>query len=301
MLARTILTVAVIIWGFTFVATKICLEYLSPTELLTARFVIALPLLALMVLLRGDRVRIARSDLAALLTGSTLFVIHFLIQNWGLVFTSATHTAWLVSVTPLAMAVLAFLLLRERIGVRTAVGIGIATLGVLLLVSNGNLADVGWIRSTGDWLALASAFTWALYTIATRNLSRRYPPLFLFTVILAPVTIGMLIYTTTTSQLAAYLHLPSRPLLALLYLAVAGIALGNWFWLEGVRRVGAARAGVFLYLEPLWTTALAIPYLGEQLGFFSAVGAALVLAGVIEAAVNGARRDPENIPTDSTG
>jgi drug/metabolite transporter (DMT)-like permease len=58
------------------------------------------------------------------------------------------------------------------------------------------------------------------------------------------------------------------------------MGLAHWFWQEGVARLGAARAGVFLYLEPLATTGLAVPYLGESFGLFTAVGGAMVLAGV---------------------
>jgi len=290
MLARIYLTVTVIIWGWTFVATRLCLAYLSPELLLTARYVIALPVLLLILYLRKMPIKTTRRDAPWILLGSALFVAHFLIQNWGLVFTSATHTSWLVSVSPLAMAVLAFLLLRERIGPRTVAGIVVAAAGVLLLVSNGQLDDFGWLHSVGDWLALTSAFTWALYTIATRNLSRSYPPLLLLVLMLIPATLGMAVYALATADWSTLVHLPARPLVALLYLAVCGIGLANWLWLEGVSRVGAARAGVFLYLEPLSTTALAVPYLGEEFGVMAACGALLVLAGVAVAAQNGIKR-----------
>jgi drug/metabolite transporter (DMT)-like permease len=295
MLARAYLIITVIIWGWTFVATRICLVYLSPELLLSARFVIALPLLVVFLLARGTPLRTTRKDAPWLLLGSALFVAHFLIQNWGLVFTSATHTSWLVSVSPLAMAILAFLILRERIGRAAVIGIGVAGVGVLLLVSNGKLNEFGWLSSVGDWLALISAFTWALYTIATRNLSRTYPPMLLFVLILVPATIGMTGYTATTADLSTLLHLPARPLVALLFLGIGGMAIANWLWLEGVSRIGAARAGVFLYLEPLSTTALAVPYLGEEFGVVAATGALLVLGGVALAALNGKSRKSRKI------
>jgi hypothetical protein len=50
-------------------------------------------------------------------------------------------------------------------------GIAVATLGILLLVSRGDIASLGWLRSTGDWLVLASAHTWAVYTVVTRDLA----------------------------------------------------------------------------------------------------------------------------------
>jgi drug/metabolite transporter (DMT)-like permease len=74
--------------------------------------------------------------------------------------------------------------------------------------------------------------------------------------------------------------LSPRGIAALLYLAIPGQALGHWFWQEGVAQLGAARAGLYLYLEPLATLALAVPLLGEPFGLFTALGGALVLAGV---------------------
>ena len=53
--ARVFLVVAVVIWGWTFIATKVCLRYLSPAELLSLRFQIALPVLLAMILARGTR------------------------------------------------------------------------------------------------------------------------------------------------------------------------------------------------------------------------------------------------------
>jgi drug/metabolite transporter (DMT)-like permease len=67
---------------------------------------------------------------------------------------------------------------------------------------------------------------------------------------------------------------------ALLYLAIPGLALGHWFWQEGVAALGGARAGLYLYLEPLATVALAVPMLGEPFGPFIALGGGLVLVGV---------------------
>jgi drug/metabolite transporter (DMT)-like permease len=74
--------------------------------------------------------------------------------------------------------------------------------------------------------------------------------------------------------------LSPRALLALLYLGIPGLALGHWFWQEGVAALGGARAGLYLYLEPLATLALAVPFLGEPFGPFIALGGALVLLGV---------------------
>jgi len=74
--------------------------------------------------------------------------------------------------------------------------------------------------------------------------------------------------------------IPVDGLVALFFLGIPGTALAQWFWQVGIGRLGAAKAGVFLYLEPLATTALAVPYMGESFGAISAMGGLFVLLGV---------------------
>ena len=215
-----------------------------------------------------------------LVAGGAIFTLHFLVQIAGLVTTTATNTSWIISVSPLALAVLSFLFLRERIGWRGAAGIGIATAGIVLLVSDGNPAALGWLHSTGDWLVLASAHTWAVYTVVTRDLARRRHPLAVtFGILLIAATLTAILFTAAGDTTHVQ-SLSPRGLAALLYLGIPGLALGQWFWQEGVSRLGATRAGVYLYLEPLATLALAVPLLGERFGAVTAVGGGLVLAGV---------------------
>jgi drug/metabolite transporter (DMT)-like permease len=76
--------------------------------------------------------------------------------------------------------------------------------------------------------------------------------------------------------------LPMDAIIALLFLAIPG-TLAQWFWQIGIAKVGAARAGFFLYLEPIATTVLAIPLLGEPFTLFTGLGGLLVIAGVWEA------------------
>jgi drug/metabolite transporter (DMT)-like permease len=83
-----------------------------------------------------------------------------------------------------------------------------------------------------------------------------------------------------TSNWSSFLHIPLDGVLSLLFLGLLGLAIAHWFWQEGVARLGAARAGIFLYIEPLATTALAVPWLGEKFAVYTAVGGLMVLGGV---------------------
>ncbi|MEW6050040.1 MAG: DMT family transporter [Candidatus Zixiibacteriota bacterium] len=279
-LTRFLLLFTVIIWGWTFVATKVALSYVSPAELLGLRLLIGLPILLVVIAKKKIRLHFNYHQNMNLLLGSAVITTHFLIQITGIKYTSATNTGWLISVTPLVLAVLSYLFLKEKIGRNQIIGIVVATVGIVLLISHGDLSHIGWMKSVGDWLVLGSAFTWAIYTVATRDISRERNPVAITFAILLPCGVLLLGYMALTSNWSRFAHLPLEATIAILFLGILGTALAHWFWQEGIAKIGAAKAGYFLYLEPVATTALAVPYLGEQFTAITAIGAACVLGGV---------------------
>ncbi len=279
-MARALLLCTVVLWGWTFVATKLALAELAPVTLLALRLAIGLPVLLPIALLRRARLELERGDLARMLIAAALLLAHFLVQITGIRHTSATNTGWLVSTSPLFVAALSRFVLKERLGALALAGLALATAGILLLVSRGRLGELAWLRSLGDWLVLGSALTWALYTVTVRDLARRLDPVLLALLLLAPSLVVALLATALSPEPAGLGALTPRVWLALLFLGVGGTALGHWWWQLGVARIGAARAGTFLYLEPVATSALAGPLLGEPLPAATLAGGALVLAGV---------------------
>jgi len=280
MVPHVLLLSAVIMWGWTFVAAKILLAELGPIEVVAMRLAIGLPFLVFLLLAQRVSLRFDRADVRPLLLGGGIVTAHLLLQAVGLATTSATNSGWIISVTPLALAALSFLFLRERIGWRGTVGIAVATVGVLLLVSGGRPTDLRWLQSRGDWLMLMSAHTWAAYTVVTRDLVIRRSPLAVTFGVLLIAAVSIAIVAVASADLARLRALSPRGVAAVLYLAIAGLALGNWFWQVGVAKLGVARAGMYLYLEPLATLALAVPLLGEPFGAVTAIGGGLVLTGV---------------------
>ncbi len=277
--AHLLLLFCVIVWGATFVATKVCLPYLHPVEVVGLRFGIGLPILFALVRLRRVDLSFERSDLAALACGSALLAAHFPLQAVALTYTSASNTSWIIAVAPLAIALAAALFLGERAGRRLWAGIAAATLGVVVLVSRGRPASLGWVESKGEWMVLVTAGTWALYTVLTRDLSRRKSPLAVALLVHTPLLLLCLGTMALHSSPSRLLALPRAAVLSILFLGVLG-TLAQWFWQEGLARVGAARAAIYLYLEPLATLALAVPLLHEPVGWFTVAGGALILGGV---------------------
>ncbi|PKK82862.1 MAG: hypothetical protein CVT49_11775 [candidate division Zixibacteria bacterium HGW-Zixibacteria-1] len=275
-----LLLLAVTFWGLSFVGTKIALAYLTPIEIVTARMFLGVPVLFLIMRFKRIAFHFEKGDYVIILIASMLLGIHFLIQAKGLIYTTATNTAWLIATIPIFIAFLSYLFLKEKLNIFKISGIAVATVGVLLLISNGHFSDFGWIRSTGDWIILASCVTWSVYTIITRNITRRVNPLAVSLGILLPPAIILIIYTLGATPPTKFLHLPWHIFLVLVFLGVICLGLAHWLWLEGLSRKGATDVGVFLYFEPIATTVAAIPILGEQLSIFLIIGAILIISGV---------------------
>jgi drug/metabolite transporter (DMT)-like permease len=243
-----------------------------------------------------------RRDGVPLLLGSSILLLHFLLQPIALSMerTTATKTGWIISFSPLWIAVLSRVFLRERLGARQITGIAAATLGVLLLVSGGSLEGLGWLESAGDWLIFLTSLTWAAYTVVTRDLARRRGALVVTLVMFVPLCLICLAAMAWRGNAMRLLELPPSVVFALLFLGVLG-TLAQWFWQIGVADLGAARAGLYVYLEPLATTALAVPLLHERFGAGAAAGGLLVLAGVYWAQRTGTRAARQREATGPDG
>ena len=272
--------IAVILWGLSFIATKLALDYLSPVEIIAVRMLLGVPVLFLILKLKGLSIKFRKPDYLVLFPASIILAAHFLIQALGLVYTTATNTAWLIATIPVFIAILSYIFLREKLTLGKILGIAVAMFGVLLLISNGRLYSLGWLESIGDWLILASCITWSIYTIITRNITRRRNPLTIsFNLLLLPAIL-LTIYTLFTTPIGRFISLPSEIIGLLVFLGVFCLGLAHWFWLEGLSRKGAVDVGVYLYIEPVVTTLAAIPILGEKLTFFMVIGAILIIGGV---------------------
>ena len=283
--ARVQLLFAAVIFGWTFVATKICLTRLTPVELLGARFLIALPVLYGLMRFKGVKPgwpgwALPQRRWKELGAGAVLFCFHFLIQVTGMQYTSATNTGWIVTVAPLAIAVLAHWILKERLTKRILIGIGVSSAGILSLVSRGDFGSLAWLTSIGDWLILVSAFTWALFTILIRDVSRTESPLLVTFSMVLPAAVVAVGLAALRSGFGTFSNLPVEIILSLVFLGVVATAIAHWFFQEGLARVGATEAGMYLFIEPVATMALAVPYLGEPYGLAVIVGGVLVLGGV---------------------
>lgn len=277
------LLVAVLVWGASFSATKVALRQVSPVTVVWLRFSMGLPILAVAARLRGDLGRVPRRTLAHFaLLGFIGITFHQWLQSNALQTAGAGTAAWIVTTTPVFIALLGRLFLSERLAPSRVAGIALAALGVILVVGHGAPGPLapGRFGTVGDLLLLVSSLNWAVFSVMSRRSLGQHAAAKMLLYVMASGWLFTSILFVGSGRVAEIARLTASGWLAVSFLGVACSGLAYIFWYDGLRALSAARAGVFLYLEPLAATAVAAVVLGEPVRRGVLAGGALILAGV---------------------
>jgi drug/metabolite transporter (DMT)-like permease len=276
-------TCAVIFWGGSFVATKVALREVSPVTVVWLRFAIGVIILGVGVSVRRQFSLPATRDLRYFaLLGFLGITFHQWLQSTGLITAQATTTAWIVATTPIFIAVLGWLVLKERLHWVQNLGILLAAVGVILVVTRGDLASlsVGSFGTPGDFLVLISAPNWAVFSILSRRGLRTFPAtLMMFYVMgFGWLFTSLLFFAGPGLSEIARLSLPGW--LGVGFLGVFCSGLAYIFWYDALQALPVAQAGAFVYLEPFITLVIAAIVLGEVVTLVSLLGGGVILLGV---------------------
>ena len=203
---------AVVVWGASFIATKIAVGQISPTSVVWLRFAMGIPILLFAVIMRKQFAFPKGNEwwYFALL-GFLGITFHQWLQSNGLQTAQATTTAWIVSTSPAFIAILGWLVLKEKLNLVQSLGIVLAMFGVLVVVSKGDLSTlaVGKFGTYGDFLILISAVNWAVFSILSRRGLMNHPSTMMTFWVM---TIGWLITSVAFFANKNYIEFPQLDL-----------------------------------------------------------------------------------------
>lgn len=273
------LLLAVLFWGFSYIAIKICLTQLEPIEMISARFLLASPTLLVIMWIKKIKPWPVHLKPKVAIAAGVVF-LHFWVMATGMQETSASNTAWILTTAPIFIALLSWVYLGERFTLPQWFGLALALLGVLALVSKGSLENLAWIRSRGDLIVLGSCVTWAFYTVGTREITAKTDPLVATFWMVTLAGIVFVPYTLATSGMQKFFTLNTEVTISLLFLGIFCLAVAFWLWSEGLKRQPAAEVGIWLYVEPLFAMIGGGLILHESITIWLIVGAILISAGI---------------------
>jgi drug/metabolite transporter (DMT)-like permease len=274
----------IILWATAFVGIRAALPAYGPLHLAVLRFLVAAMVLSVAAFIL--RVRLPeRRDLPRIVLCGLLGITGYnLALNTGELDVSAGAASLLVNTGPIWTALLAQLLLKERLRSAGWIGIGLGFAGAATIaLGTGSTFGV----SRGALLVLLAAIQLSLYSVVQKPLLARYRPVEVTTYAILAGTLGLLPFGWGLP--ATILAAPLPATLAVIFLGVGPAALAYVAWSVVLARLPAGRAASFLYLVPPTVLLVAWLWLGELPELAAIGGGALALTGVALVASAGRR------------
>jgi len=274
---------AITLWALNFSVIKIALREFTPLGFNGVRLIFASGILFLFILLKKEKVGLSRQDwlrfLFLGLVGNTFYQLCFI---HGLNWTTASNSALIIAMSPAIIALVSTAFRHERLSWLAWGGIIISFIGLYLVITQ-QAGGFEWSLANlkGDLLILTGNFLWAIYTVSSNNFLKKYSPLK---------------FTTWTMIIGAVFFLPfawadlrSLPKAQISFTAWGGLIYSGLFalavcyvlWYSSVKKVGNSRTAIYDNLVPLFTIVFAGLILGERLTWQQALGAVVILSGVI--------------------
>ncbi|AKG34385.1 DMT family transporter [Paenibacillus durus] len=274
------LALAASIWGGMYVVVKIVVAVIPPLELVWIRYLVAIAALLVIGLITRQQWRIHKRDFLLIIAiGVIGNAISIVAQETGTMLSSAQTGAIITSSTPAFMVIFAWLLLKERLTVKKGLSVGLATIGVFLIVGADHV-DVS--SKLGGIALLIAALTWALMSVLVKRVPGEYSQIVVTAysilvalIVLTPFVLGRL-HALPVSQLA-------HPAIwgGVLYLGIVSTAGGFLLWNRGLQMLNASSGGLFFFFQPVVGTLLGWLILGENIGVTFWIGSILILSGVL--------------------
>jgi drug/metabolite transporter (DMT)-like permease len=271
--------VAGFLWGTSFPAIKIGLQYMDAYTFAFLRFLVAsIVMLSIALFTKNFSFHFNKKRLILFLGVAN--GLAYLLQYIGMVFTTASKSSLFINLSAVWVALLSPLLLKEHLGRKKILGVMASLLGVLLMTTNLDFASLSQGDVIGDLLVISAGVLWAFFMVYnkplvndTKNLVQSMLWLLLFTLLpLLPIV---------PFSAGSVASLPLDAWLAIVYTAVFCWVIPYYLWIKGLKHISAVTSGIVLLTEVIVAVAISSIALGEVLTVVSGAGAIFIIIAIL--------------------
>ncbi|MDK2807509.1 MAG: hypothetical protein PWP24_240 [Clostridiales bacterium] len=270
----------ILIWGTTFISTKVLLTTFRPIEILFLRFILAYVILWI-IYPHTLKIEQKKQELLFMAAGICGVTLYFLFENIALTMSLASKVGVIVAISPFFTALISWLVQKnKRPTLRFFLGFALAISGIACM-SLSSLSTLTF-QPVGDILAILAAFIWAVYSSITKKISTYSYPILAVTRRIFFYGLVFMIPALFTMDFSLQ---PSdfRSMISLLNLAFLGIlasALCFAAWNYSVQILGTIKTSVYIYMVTVVTAITSILILKEHFTWVTTLGIALTLLGL---------------------
>ena len=286
----------VLLWGTTFVSTKVLLQGLSPAEVLVLRFVIAYVVLWI---IRPRRIVVSSWKLELLFAAAGIsgVTLSFMIENTALTLTTASNVGVINAASPLFTGLIAAYVLKEgRLSARFFLGFVLALGGIALISFSGAQGqesvavdasafggDTDAAGVAGCLLALGIPLMSSIYSNISKRISLHgFDAILITRRMFFWGLVGMLPFIAVLGFDPDWSFLAQPiPLLNLVFLGLGASAACYAMWNASLKILGTVLTMTYQYLVPVISIALSVLLLGEAVTFSIVAGCALTIIGLV--------------------
>ncbi|MFO7459520.1 MAG: DMT family transporter [Desulfatiglandales bacterium] len=277
------LLLTALFWGGTFIAGRLIADRVQPFSAAFLRFAVASSLLLLLMVRQEGRLpRINRAQFVALFfLGMTGVFAYNALFFKGLQFVSAGRASLIIANNPVFITLFAALIFKEKLSWVNVGGILLSVTGVIIVISKGDpgvllSGGVGW----GELLIFGCVASWVAYSLIGKAIMRDLSPLVSVSYSALMGTAALIIPALVEGIATGIPDYSILDWTCISYLGVFGTVLGFVWYYEGIKALGATRAGQFINFVPVCAILLAFLILGEPFTWSLLVGAGFVFSGV---------------------
>jgi len=267
------------LWGTSFPAIKIGLQYMNACTFVFLRFLVAsLTMFTVLLLTRNLSLNFNKKRLILFLGVTN--GIAYLMQYAGMVYATASESSLFVNLSAVWVALLSPMVLKERLGGKKVVGVMVSLLGVVLMTTNLDLVSLSRGDIMGDFLVIGAGIIWAVFIVYNKPLVRESKNIIQSMTWLLLFTLLPLLPTAPFSA-GTYVSLPWDAWLAILYTAILCWVVPYYLWLKGLKHISPVTSAVVLLTEIIVAVATSTIFLGEALTLVSGVGAVFIVVAIL--------------------
>ena len=273
------LILVAIMWGGTFIATKMVSHVFGSFTGASYRYLVALLFMVPILLVKDPKAfKVTKKQLFQLsLLGATGIFAYSFFFFTGLRMVKASHGALIVALNPVLVMLISSSIGKERISRIKIIGLILSITGTAIVIARGDLLDLFTMFTWGDAFMLGCPISWALYTYFAKDALKFATPLQAST---WAIVIGL-------AMILFFVPFETYPTkvdwtiwLAIVYLGICGSVLGFVWYYEGIKEIGPVKTSVFNNLIPIFAVMFSVVLLDETIHAYMWYGSALVISGV---------------------